>query len=135
MTSLSRFARLLGLPAHQAEDALHSERAARAVLTRRSFFAASGAMAAGSCFSFGREAARVALVWIEIDAIEVEVGHYPIFAPRAEFMLYGARDIPLGAAVAIDSNGNAVPASSRGQRLLAGRVLRYATPKEIAAYS
>lgn len=52
MTPLSRFAKLLGLPHHQAEDALHSERAARAVLTRRSFFAAGGAMAASLAFSF-----------------------------------------------------------------------------------
>jgi len=56
VSGLSRFARLLGLPAHQAEDALHSERAASAVLSRRSLFAASGAMAAGSCFSFGAPA-------------------------------------------------------------------------------
>ena len=53
--SLSRFAKLLGLPTHQAEDALHSERAARAVLSRRSFFAAGGALAAGTAFSFGRQ--------------------------------------------------------------------------------
>jgi hypothetical protein len=49
---LDRFARLLGLPPEDAEDALHSDRAARAVLTRRSFFAAAGAMAAGTAFSF-----------------------------------------------------------------------------------
>jgi hypothetical protein len=47
---LAAFAKLLGLPARLAEDALHSERAARAVLTRRNLFAAAGAMAAGSVF-------------------------------------------------------------------------------------
>lgn len=48
MKALATLAKMLGVPAHQAEDALHSERAARAVLTRRSLFAAAGALAAGS---------------------------------------------------------------------------------------
>lgn len=52
MTALSRFARLLGLPAHQAEDALHSERAARHVLSRRSFFGVGATMVAGTAFGF-----------------------------------------------------------------------------------
>ena len=45
--ALSHFAALLGLPAHQAEDALYSERAARAVLSRRHLFAAGAALATG----------------------------------------------------------------------------------------
>lgn len=49
---LRQFAKLLGLPVHQAEDALYSERSARAVLSRRSLFAAAGALAAGTAFSF-----------------------------------------------------------------------------------
>jgi hypothetical protein len=48
MSALSNLAKMLGVPAHQAEDALHSERAARAVLSRRSLFAAGAALAAGS---------------------------------------------------------------------------------------
>jgi hypothetical protein len=48
MSALFRFAQLLGVQPHQAEDALHSERAARAVLSRRSLFAAGAALAAGS---------------------------------------------------------------------------------------
>jgi hypothetical protein len=51
--SLSALARMLGIKTDLAEDALHSERAARAVLTRRNLFAAGGALAAGSVFSFG----------------------------------------------------------------------------------
>lgn len=50
--SLVALARMLGIKPHQAEDALHSEHAARAVLSRRDLFAAGGAMAAGSAFSF-----------------------------------------------------------------------------------
>jgi len=50
--SLAALAKLLGVKRHQAEDALHSERAARAVLSRRELFAASGALAAGAVFSF-----------------------------------------------------------------------------------
>ena len=42
---------MLGIAEHQAEDALHSERAARAVLSRRSFFAAGAALAAGTAFT------------------------------------------------------------------------------------
>lgn len=52
MTAFDTFARLLGIKPDHAEDALHSERAARAVLTRRNLFAAGGALAAGSVFSF-----------------------------------------------------------------------------------
>jgi hypothetical protein len=50
--SLAALAKLLGVRRHLAEDALHSERAARAVLSRRELFVASGALAAGSVFSF-----------------------------------------------------------------------------------
>ncbi len=49
---LKTFAKMIGVPEHQAEDALHSERAARATLTRRNLFAAGAALAAGSVFSF-----------------------------------------------------------------------------------
>lgn len=48
MSALLRFAKLLGVQPHQAEDALHSESAARAVLSRRNLFAAGAALAAGS---------------------------------------------------------------------------------------
>ncbi len=48
MKALVTLARMLGVPAHQAEDALHSESAARAVLSRRNLFAAGAALAAGS---------------------------------------------------------------------------------------
>ncbi len=51
MGALDTFAKLLGLPRHQAEDALHSERAAKAVLSRRSFFAAGAALAAGTVYA------------------------------------------------------------------------------------
>lgn len=59
MTALSRFASLLSLPVHQAEDALHSERAARHALSRRGFFGVSAAMAAGTAFGFASPAKRV----------------------------------------------------------------------------
>jgi hypothetical protein len=56
MNGLGVLARILGIKPDLAEDALHSERAARAVLTRRNLFAAGGALAAGSVFSFGAPA-------------------------------------------------------------------------------
>lgn len=65
MTALSSFARLLGLPVHQAEDALYSERAARAVLSRRAFGAAVGALVCGTAFSFATP--KVKLLWNAFD--------------------------------------------------------------------
>jgi hypothetical protein len=48
VSGLAALAKMLGVPARLAEDALHSESAARAVLSRRSLFAASSALAVGS---------------------------------------------------------------------------------------
>lgn len=48
MTILSAFARIIGVPTRLAEDALHSERAARHTLSRRGMMGALAAMAAGS---------------------------------------------------------------------------------------
>ena len=45
-------AKMLGLSTEHTEASMHSERAARAVLTRRNLFAAGAALAAGSAFSF-----------------------------------------------------------------------------------
>jgi hypothetical protein len=53
MTALSTLARMLGVRRDLAEDVLHSERAAKAVLSRRCLFAAGAAMVAGDAFSFG----------------------------------------------------------------------------------
>lgn len=52
MSALATLARLLGVRPELAEDALHSERAARAALTRRNLIAAAGAMASGAAFGF-----------------------------------------------------------------------------------
>lgn len=52
LATLRDFARMLRVPATDADEALRSERAARTVLSRRNLFAAAGAMAAGSVFSF-----------------------------------------------------------------------------------
>jgi hypothetical protein len=46
--ALQTLAKMLGVPTRLAEDALHSESAARAVLSRRNLFAAAGALAVGS---------------------------------------------------------------------------------------
>lgn len=50
MSALQKLARMLGVGEHQAEDAMHSERAAKAALSRRNLFAAAGALAAGTVF-------------------------------------------------------------------------------------
>ncbi len=50
---IALLAKMLGLSPEHAEASMHSERAARAVLTRRNLFAAGAALATGSVFSFG----------------------------------------------------------------------------------
>lgn len=50
MSALQKLAKMLGVGEHQAEDAMHSERAAKAALSRRNLFAAAGALAAGTVF-------------------------------------------------------------------------------------
>lgn len=50
-------AKMLGLSSEHAEASMHSERAARAVLTRRNTFAAGAALAMGAAFSFGSDPA------------------------------------------------------------------------------
>jgi hypothetical protein len=56
---LATLAKMLGVPARLAEDALHSESAARAVLSRRNLFAASSALAVGSLLVGGPLPLRV----------------------------------------------------------------------------
>ena len=54
---LDRFAKLLGIRPDQAEDALRSERAAKHVVSRRSFFGAAAALSAGATvYAFAGEA-------------------------------------------------------------------------------
>jgi hypothetical protein len=51
---IATLAKILGLSPEHAEASIHSERAARAVLSRRNLFAAGAALAAGSAFSFAK---------------------------------------------------------------------------------
>lgn len=55
---------MLRVPLGDAEEAMRSDRAAKAVLSRRQLFLASGAMAAGRAFSFAAP---------ELEVIEYEV--------------------------------------------------------------
>lgn len=97
MKALQRFATMLGIGEHQAEDALHSERAARAVLSRRNLFAAGAAMAAGSAFSFAKP--EPLGMWITNDPKFLAAWNHPdvIFLARKmlehfEFMSQAMRD-------------------------------------------
>jgi hypothetical protein len=54
MNGFEAFARLLGIPARAADEALHSERVAKLVLDRRNFMVASAALAAGTMCSFAQ---------------------------------------------------------------------------------
>lgn len=60
---IQQLAKLLGLTPEHAEASMHSERAARAVLSRRNLFAAGAALATGAVFSFG--AAEPEGFWIQ----------------------------------------------------------------------
>jgi len=71
--SLAALAKLLGVKRHTAEDALHSERSARAVLSRRELFAAGGALAVGSAFSFLRPMPELSPMMATIVDINSEV--------------------------------------------------------------
>jgi hypothetical protein len=64
---IAQLAKMLGLSRDHAEASMHSERAARAVLTRRNLFAAGGALASGAAFSFA--AAEPAGFWVQNIAI------------------------------------------------------------------
>lgn len=57
--TLDTFASLVGVGPSNADDALRSERSAKAVLSRRNLFAAAGAMAAGTAFGFPDPSAAV----------------------------------------------------------------------------
>jgi hypothetical protein len=93
MTALSTLARLLGLPVRLAEDALHSERAARLALSRRSLFLGAGAMATGSVFSFAptrRDYAALRVFYngkplTQLTSIQVITDRRHGFAAQVEF--------------------------------------------------
>lgn len=59
MSALLQLAKMLGVAPRLAEEALHSESAARAVLSRRNLFAASAALAVGSSLIGGPLPLRV----------------------------------------------------------------------------
>lgn len=52
MSAFDVFAKMIGVRSDQADDALRSERAARATLSRRSFGAVAASLVAGTAFSF-----------------------------------------------------------------------------------
>ncbi len=69
---IQALAKLLGLTPEHAEASMHSESAARAVLTRRNLFAAGAALATGSVFSFGAtdpDGVYLITSWIEAPTI------------------------------------------------------------------
>lgn len=70
---IKQLAKMLGLSPEQAEASMHSERAARAVLTRRNLFAAGAALAVGSSFSFAPVRVFTYYNWAEI---EISIGGF-----------------------------------------------------------
>lgn len=64
--ALTKLAGMLGVRPELAEDALHSERAARAVLTRRNLLAAGAALASGAAFSLPVPEPEGRWVWVQM---------------------------------------------------------------------
>lgn len=52
LATIRQFARMIGVSDENAEEALRSERSAKAILSRRNLFAAAGAMASGVAFGW-----------------------------------------------------------------------------------
>ena len=83
MTMLETFSRLVGVERHNAEDALRSERAGKAVLSRRGFFAAGAALAAGVAFSEGGLPAQALRARVHVPFYDtlVRMGALPLIFP------------------------------------------------------
>ena len=79
MSIFSEFAQLIGVAPRHAEDALHSERCARATLaarapgqalSRRGLFGAAAALAAGTAFGFPAPVKRAPIVlYFDTDSV------------------------------------------------------------------
>jgi len=111
---LTTFARMLGIPIDAAEDALHSERTALAVLGRRSFFVGTALLATGAAFSFAPHAPLLRLPDAHEDGALISRLHN-----RAEARLYlYRRDSEMSA----DGETVVMPKSSIGRwhRVLPG---------------
>lgn len=81
MSALTTLARMLGVAPRLAEDALHSESAARAVLSRRNLFAAGAALAAGSVLVGGPLPLRVftgGCEWWVAPTYAIPLGHHTL---------------------------------------------------------
>jgi hypothetical protein len=93
---LRRLASMLGVKTDHAEDALHSERAAQAVLSRRNLFAAAGAMAAGTAFSFPAPEKLYswhisATEWVLLDEVHKQIGSVKWGALAPPYMIFRSR--------------------------------------------
>jgi hypothetical protein len=95
MSALKTLARMLGIGDHQAEDALHSERAARVAIGRRDFLAAGAALVTGAAFSdsvAGFLVQNDKVFTCEAITIEVMGRSFPGIAPVAfRYSLDGGR--------------------------------------------
>ncbi len=83
MSVWNEFAALIGVAPRHAEDALHSERAARASLSRRGLFGASAALAAGVAFGFPATSAEAGLGFVYRGVVMYHNGEwYDVFQGR-----------------------------------------------------
>lgn len=76
---IQTLAKMLGLSVERAEATMHSECAARSVLTRRNLFAAGAALATGSAFSF---ASAAPFTYYEYNEWILRFGELLAMAPR-----------------------------------------------------
>lgn len=79
MSIWNDFASLIGVAPRHAEDALYSERAARATLSRRSMLSASAALATGVAFGFAVPEPQV----FYVDTDSIVLSHIPEWLMRS----------------------------------------------------
>lgn len=109
MSYLQKLATMLGIGEHQAEDALHSERAARIAVGRRDFLAAGAALATGAAFS--RFTPDPPGFWIRnpnpVQPPTIELGGFPLTWESIQLQI-GDQTWLLGALPLIEAEGNSV---------------------------
>ncbi len=100
LAGLRELARTLGCGAHQAEDAVREERSARAALSRRGFFLAAGAVAAGVCMPLPlREPGRWVIYVARWQDLKITFDDGQVFV------------LPTGASVRLSTGGYWITAS------------------------
>lgn len=91
MSILNEFARMVGVEPRLAEDALHSERCAKAVLSRRALFGGAAVLASGIAFGFAPEPAEPDVKYINAFSAYPALMPFMLCMPSLIAVYYGGR--------------------------------------------